>query len=112
MLVVNDTPANLAAGRSILELCGYELMSATGATNAASIAAQKRPDLVLCHLYIRRLPSGSWRFAETDEVFKGVPVIIITSTQSGEAERHVCLEKMRRISSSGRPIGSAADRNR
>jgi CheY-like chemotaxis protein len=109
---VNDTAANLPVARSILKLSGYEVMSASGAANAASIAAQNRPDLVLCDVYTARLPCRSWRFAETDEVLKGVPVYVITSNISGEAQRRVCLEKMRRISSSDRSTGSAANRNR
>jgi two-component system cell cycle response regulator len=94
VLVVDDTPANLALARDTLEPSGYEVITATGVANAVSAAEEKRPDLVLCDLNI---PPGSGldllEIAKTNEPLQGVPILIISSTYMGDSERRACLAK-------------------
>ena len=50
ILVVEDTPANLALVRKLLGAAGHDVLTATNASDGVAVTRQRRPDLVLMDL--------------------------------------------------------------
>jgi len=50
ILIVEDTPANLALATKLLHAAGHEVLAADTAAAGIALATQRRPDLVLLDL--------------------------------------------------------------
>jgi CheY-like chemotaxis protein len=50
ILIVEDTPANLALATKLLHAAGHEVLAADTAADGIALATQRRPDLVLLDL--------------------------------------------------------------
>ncbi|MDQ3094774.1 MAG: response regulator [Actinomycetota bacterium] len=50
ILLVEDTPANLALAAKVLRAAGYEVLTAESAVDGIALAREKLPDLVLMDL--------------------------------------------------------------
>ena len=89
ILLVEDTPANLALATKLLQAAGHDVVAATTAAESVAVAAQRLPDLVLMDL---GLPDrDGWqalREIRADDRASGVRVIAFTAdAMVGDRER-------------------------
>lgn len=92
ILVVDDTPANISFARGTLEPFGYTVQTTRSVQEALSVISTQPPALILSDLH---MPGGSGsdflRRAQTDPALQNIPLVIISSTFTGGAEREECL---------------------
>ncbi len=81
VLVVDDDPDFVTVTTRVLEMAGYEVVSAANGAQAITSLRQNRPDLVLLDIMMSYILDGldvSREMAE-DPVLKDIPVIMVTS---------------------------------
>ena len=78
LLLVDDDPDILKLLSIRLKASGYQVMTATSAEQALSMAAAERPDLVITDLRMAGL-DGMALFHEIEHRHTGLPVIILTA---------------------------------
>jgi len=85
ILLVDDTPANLAVLSAALEPEGYEILVAPDGATALILAAKAAPDLILLDILMPRIDGlETCRLLKQDENTHDIPVIFITAR--GEME--------------------------
>jgi two-component system cell cycle response regulator len=81
LLVVDDSPVNVALVRSTLEPFGYEIVAARSKAEALDLARRRRPDLILSDVH---MPQGDGyeliRAVKADSLLRDVPFVFISST--------------------------------
>ncbi|GAA3926997.1 twitching motility response regulator PilH [Litoribacillus peritrichatus] len=87
ILIVDDSPTETFAFRTVLEKHGYEVLSAENGADGVALARQEQPDLVLMDIVMPGLNG----FQATRQLSKGgetahIPVIIVT-TKDQETDR-------------------------
>jgi len=92
ILVVDDTPANIAFARGTLEPFGYTVRTTRTVQEALTEITLEPPALILSDLH---MPGSSGtdflKLAQADPGFRDIPLLIISSTFTGGAERDECL---------------------
>ncbi len=90
ILIVEDTPLNLELARDILEAAGFEVLTATNATECFTVLAQERPDLVLMDV---QLPGKDGlqitREVRADPEMHDLLIVAMTAHAMVEDERRV-----------------------
>ena len=80
ILVVDDQPVNLAVLGDLLEPAGYQLLSATGASDALRIAAKARPDLILLDIMMPEISGlDILRSMRSNPDMALIPVVVISA---------------------------------
>jgi DNA-binding NtrC family response regulator len=80
ILLVDDTPANLAVLSAALEPEGYEILAAPDGATALRLAAKAAPDLILLDIMMPKLDGlETCRQLKLDESTRDIPVIFITA---------------------------------
>jgi two-component system, cell cycle response regulator len=93
ILVVGNSPADLALMRCRLEPFGYEVVTACGVAEALAGAHQADPDLILCDLHMLTGVGLTFvREIRTDASLRLIPLVILLSTACGEQERTKALD--------------------
>lgn len=88
ILVVDDSPVNIALARSILEPRGYQVIAASGVARALEILAETIPDLVLSDVHMGGLSGFDLiRSLKSDVKFSSIPFVFISSTVWQEQDR-------------------------
>jgi two-component system cell cycle response regulator DivK len=89
ILVVEDQEDNRQILRDLLTSTGYEMVEAENGEEALSVAAAKRPDLILMDIQLPILDGyEATRRLKADPALKAIPVIAITSyALSGDEEK-------------------------
>jgi len=87
ILIVDDSPTETHAFRTILEKHGHEVLNAENGADGVALARQEKPDLVLMDIVMPGLNG----FQATRQLSKGgetahIPVIIVT-TKDQETDR-------------------------
>ena len=93
VLVIDDVVANIEFARSTLEPSGYRVLAAGGVKRAVEMIKSDLPDLVLCDLHMH--PQSGYamlELARTNQALQEIPIVIISSTVSGDWERLDCLK--------------------
>ena len=81
VLVVDDSPVNIALARKIFEPSGYEVRAAEGVQVALALARQSPPDVILSDVHMLPLSGLDLvRSVKADPLLKGIPLILISST--------------------------------
>jgi len=92
ILVVDNSPVNLALVKSTLQPFGYEVLAAGSVREALQIAQQRSLDLILSDVH---MPGQSGydliRIVKTDHRLRTIPFMFISSTVWGEKERQAAL---------------------
>jgi len=86
ILIADDTAASLSLLASVLEPCGYEVLTASNGKDALKLAERARPALIMLDIMM----PGQNGFAvcralKAEEVTREIPVIFITSRQETES---------------------------
>jgi len=88
ILVVDNLQMNLDLAISLLGNSGYTVSTATGMYDALNQASRQRPDLILSDV---GMAEGSGydlvRIIKADEQLKGIPIILVTSTNTSSKAR-------------------------
>lgn len=88
ILVVEDNPAMNAALCDILEIKGYQVISASNGVEALNLLRQERPDVILCDIMMPVMDGyGLLRQARADELLRTVPFIFLSARASSEDRR-------------------------
>ena len=88
ILVVDNSRVNLSLAASILEPCGYEVVTADNVDDALLAARRTTPDLILSDVHMPgRSGYNFLQVVKDDETLKTVPFVFISSTVWGESER-------------------------
>jgi twitching motility two-component system response regulator PilH len=87
ILVVDDSPTETEAFRSVLEKHGHEVLNAENGADGVAIARQEKPDVVLMDIVIPGLNGfQATRQLTRNPETKHIPVIIVT-TKDQETDR-------------------------
>ncbi len=80
ILIVDDDPDILAAGRMVLECAGYQVATATNGTEAlARLRGEPAPCLILLDLMMPVMNGWEFRDEQTrDPRLSAIPVVIMT----------------------------------
>ena len=80
MLIVDDEPLNIDLLEQELDAAGYGTIAATGGTEALTIAANERPDLILLDVMMNGMDGyEACRRMKASEVTRAIPVIFLTA---------------------------------
>ncbi|MBN2006833.1 MAG: response regulator [Anaerolineae bacterium] len=83
LLVVDDTPANLGVAADYLEMCGFEIITATSGENGLDKAARLHPDLILLDVMMPGVNGfEACRRLKADKTTQDIPVIFMTALVS------------------------------
>jgi two-component system cell cycle response regulator len=92
ILVVDDTPANIGFARGTLEPLGYTVLTTRSVEEALTMISVQPPALILSDLHMPgRSGSDFLKLAQTEPTLHDIPLLIISSTFTGGAERDECL---------------------
>jgi two-component system, cell cycle response regulator len=87
ILLVDDSPVNVALIRSTLEPGGYSIISANNVSAAMGLAQENSIDLILSDLHMSPDSGLSFlRSAKDDLRLKAIPFILLTSSMSGPTD--------------------------
>ena len=87
ILVVDDSPTETEAFRTMLEKNGYEVLSAENGADGVAKARQEKPDVVLMDIVMPGLNGfQATRQLTKDSETQHIPVIIVT-TKDQETDR-------------------------
>ena len=88
ILVVDDSPVNIELARSILEPIGYEVLEASGTSNALELMRDLTPDLVLSDVHMHpRTGFDLIKSMKSDKRLEQIPFVLISSTVWQERDR-------------------------
>ena len=89
VLIVEDNPLNRELAEAILELAGYEVVSAGDGEAALATARATRPDLILMDVELPRLDGlEATRRLKADPTTRRIPVVALTAyAMAGDEER-------------------------
>ncbi len=89
ILVVEDTPANLALVSKLLTAAGHAVVEARTATEGIALVREHRPDLVLMDLGLPDMDgSSALREIRADEAVADIQVVAFTaSAMRGDRDR-------------------------
>jgi twitching motility two-component system response regulator PilH len=94
ILVVDDSPTELALARSVLQQAGYRIVTAQDGDQALAIAEAESPDLVVLDIIMPRKNGYQvCRQLKTSGPEKGPPRVLILSTKSQEADKFWALKQ-------------------
>lgn len=80
VLVIEDNPANRELAMAILELDGYQVLTAEEAAQGLRVAATERPDLILMDLHLPGMTGyEATRRLKADPATAVIPVIALTA---------------------------------
>lgn len=80
ILVVEDSPDNLAMISLALQQQGYKVVTASNGEDAISVATQTNPNLILMDINLPELDGlGATRRIRENEALRDVPVIAVTA---------------------------------
>ncbi|MFO1351930.1 MAG: response regulator [Gammaproteobacteria bacterium] len=80
VLVVDDSPTELANIKGIVADAGYVVLTATNGKEAVEKAKSERPDLIFLDIVMPDMDGfGACRKLAADSVTKGIPVVFVTS---------------------------------
>ncbi len=80
VLVVDDSPADLANIKGIVTRAGCMVFTATSGKQALQIARQERPDIIFMDIVMKDMDGyEATRLLTRDEQTKSIPVIFVTS---------------------------------
>jgi len=87
ILVVDDSPTETEAFRSVLEKNGHEVLNAENGADGVAVARQELPDLVLMDIVMPGLNGfqATRQLTRSPET-KNIPVVIVT-TKAQETDR-------------------------
>ncbi len=89
ILVVEDTPANMALATLILEKAGYAVLQAANAADGIALARADVPGLIMMDIQLPGM-SGleATRILKADPVTRAIPVIAMTAfAMKGDEEK-------------------------
>lgn len=89
VLVIEDTPANLALARVVLEHDGHVVITAESAGEGIALARSARPDLILLDIQLPGVDGfAATRALKSSTVTRDIPVIALTAhAMKGDRER-------------------------
>jgi CheY-like chemotaxis protein len=89
ILVVEDTPANLALAAKLLRAAGHDVFEATNAADGVALTQRHRPDLVLMDLGLPDMDgAAALRVIRADEATADVRVVAFTAhAMQGDRDR-------------------------
>lgn len=89
VLVVEDNPLNRELAEAILEMAGYETLSAADGEAALDAARTGQPDIILMDVDLPRLDGlEATRRLKGDPATEGIPVVALTAyAMAGDEER-------------------------
>jgi putative two-component system response regulator len=95
VLVVDDSPANLALAKEMLALWGFhDVVGVTDATEAAGVIATRPPDLVLLDLHLPGLSGlDLMRHLDPLQSTTPIPVLVLTADGTMETKRQALAAK-------------------
>ena len=87
ILIVDDSPTELALARSVLQQAGYQVRTATDGEQAIALADQEAPDLVVLDVVMPRKNGFQvCRHLKMGSATKGAKVLMLSS-KGQEADR-------------------------
>lgn len=97
LLVLDNTPSNLALARSLFESLGYQVHTASNIREALRQAQALLPDLILSDICMAEGNGYDFiKLVKADPQLRAIPFVFITSTKVEEADR-----------AAGRALGAA-----
>ena len=89
ILVVEDTPANLALAAKLLRADGHDVFEATNAADGVALTQRHRPDLVLMDLGLPDMDgAAALRAIRAEHATAGVRVVAFTAhAMEGDRDR-------------------------
>src|SRR6185503_1026279 len=94
ILVVDNSPVNLALASSTFEPFGFQIVAANGVREALDLARGRRPDLILSDVHMPGQSGYDFlRAVKDDAGLKDIPFVLISSTVWGDAERQMGLAR-------------------
>lgn len=80
VLLIEDNPANMALARYLLQAHGFTCIEATDGEAGLRLAAQQRPDMVICDLQLPRMDGfGVLQGLRALPGFARIPVVALTA---------------------------------
>ena len=93
ILIVDDSPTELALARSVLQQAGYQVRTATDGDQAIKLADEEAPDLVVLDVVMPRKNGFQvCRHLKTQSATKEVKVLILSS-KNQETDRFWALKQ-------------------
>jgi two-component system cell cycle response regulator len=87
ILIADDDPINLALMRMRLEREGYEVLVVNDGSEAAAVAQQERPDLIILDVMMPVMDGfEACRFLKTHPSTRDIPVIFLSARDETEAK--------------------------
>ena len=92
VLVLDDSPTNLALMRSTLEPSGFEVLPAMRIAEAQALLRQSTPDLIVCDFHLCAESGLDFlRWTQGQPSLASVPFVIITSSVTDMSDRRTAL---------------------
>ena len=86
ILIVEDNPINLRLLSTILDPCGYRVITATNSQEALELLARERPHLILLDVMLPDIDGFQVaRKIKTSAEWKNIPIIFVTARNESEA---------------------------
>ena len=80
ILIVDDSPSQVAGMRRIVEKLGHELIVAEDGASGVEVAKRERPDLILMDVVMPNLNGfQATRTVSRDPLTKHIPVVMVTT---------------------------------
>lgn len=82
ILVVDDDPDICIFGRTILELNGYEVVTASSAAEGLQVARATPPHLAILDIMMEEVDSGIQLARQLHDLYPDVPIVLLSTLAS------------------------------
>ncbi len=79
ILVIDDDPAILDSIKAILEVSGYNVITALTSETGLNEFKKNKPDLVICDMMMERIDEGIMIVREMKRIDRAIPVFLLSS---------------------------------
>ena len=86
ILVVDDDPTICLVCHTVLESGGYQVFTASSATEGLALAKTEQPDLVVLDIMMEEVDSGFQAAKLLQESHPGVPILMLSSIAGASSQ--------------------------
>lgn len=87
-LIIEDNPKNTKLAKDLLEIKGFDVITADDAENGIALARSQTPDVIVMDFKLPGMNGfQAYKILADDEKTRGIPLVFVTATITNEEKK-------------------------